>query len=57
LTTADIYDALSSSRPYRCKLAHEEVLKLMKRDVPNALNNYCLEALAIASQNIAQQIR
>jgi putative nucleotidyltransferase with HDIG domain len=57
LTTADIYDALSSSRPYRCKLAREEVLKLMRRDVPNALNNYCLEALAIASQNVLQQTR
>jgi len=50
LTTADIYDALSSSRPYRQKLSHDRVMKLMQNDAPHALDKTCLEALAITSR-------
>jgi putative nucleotidyltransferase with HDIG domain len=48
LTVADVYDALSSSRPYRQKLGREEVLKLMQNDAPQALDQSCMDALAAA---------
>ncbi|MBB5344353.1 HD-GYP domain-containing protein [Tunturibacter empetritectus] len=48
LTVADIYDALSSSRPYRQKLQCEEVLTLMQDDAPLTLDQSCMEALTMA---------
>ena len=48
LTVADIYDALSSSRPYRLKLQCEEVLTLMRGDAPLTLDQSCMDALATA---------
>jgi HD-GYP domain-containing protein (c-di-GMP phosphodiesterase class II) len=45
LTVADIFDALSSKRSYREALPLEEVLEIMKRDVPHALDVRCFEAL------------
>jgi putative nucleotidyltransferase with HDIG domain len=46
LAVADVYDALSCSRPYRKKLDCEQVLKLMRGDGPHALDQSCLNALA-----------
>jgi putative nucleotidyltransferase with HDIG domain len=46
LAVADVYDALSCSRPYRKKLDSEQVLKLMRGDGPHALDQSCLNALA-----------
>jgi putative nucleotidyltransferase with HDIG domain len=55
LTIADIYDALSSFRPYRQKLGYEQVIRLMRRDAPHALDQFCLEALVVAvRQNSAR---
>ncbi|WP_183981344.1 HD-GYP domain-containing protein [Tunturiibacter gelidoferens] len=46
LTVADIYDALSSQRPYRRPLGHEEALAIMYREAPRALDQGCSDALA-----------
>ena len=45
ITTADIYDALSAKRPYRDSLPTEKVLEIMSKDVPDALDASCFEAL------------
>jgi putative nucleotidyltransferase with HDIG domain len=50
LTVADIFDALSSSRPYRQRLACEEVLALMQDDAPLALDQSCMDALVLATR-------
>lgn len=52
LTVADIYDALSSYRPYRQKLRCAEVLKLMQNDSPRALDQSCMDALAVAIHTV-----
>jgi putative nucleotidyltransferase with HDIG domain len=51
LTVADMYDALSSSRPYRKKLGSEEVFKIMTNDAPQAIDQSCMDALAVAIQS------
>jgi putative nucleotidyltransferase with HDIG domain len=45
LAVADIFDALSASRPYRDALPVERVLNIMRKDAPHALDGDCLEAL------------
>ncbi|MGF7179822.1 HD-GYP domain-containing protein [Tunturiibacter psychrotolerans] len=51
LTVADIYDALSSQRPYRRPLGREEALAIMNREAPRALDQGCLDALAMATSH------
>ncbi|WP_371417219.1 HD-GYP domain-containing protein [Granulicella sp. L60] len=51
LTVADMYDALSCSRPYRKKLGSEEVFKIMTNDAPQAIDQSCMDALAVAIQS------
>ena len=46
LCVADVYDALSSARPYRKQLERNQVLKLMRSDAPHALDQSCLDALS-----------
>jgi HD-GYP domain-containing protein (c-di-GMP phosphodiesterase class II) len=46
LTVADIYDALTSQRPYRRPLGREEAILIMNREAPGALDHGCLDALA-----------
>jgi HD-GYP domain-containing protein (c-di-GMP phosphodiesterase class II) len=46
LATADIYDALSTPRPYRPALPEEMALKIMERDRGIGLHGECLDALA-----------
>ena len=48
---ADIYDALSAKRPYRDALPKERVLEIISKDVPEALDASCFEAL----QSVVQQ--
>ena len=54
LAVADVYDALAAKRPYREALPLEQVLGIMRKDAPHALDAECLEALAGASvRNLA----
>jgi HD-GYP domain-containing protein (c-di-GMP phosphodiesterase class II) len=46
IAVADIYDALSAKRPYRDALPKEEVLSIIGKDVPRALDAQCFEALS-----------
>ena len=45
VAVADVYDALSSKRPYRGALAKSEVFRIMGAEVPNALDADCFAAL------------
>ena len=45
LATADIYDALTTARPYRPALPEETALALMERDRDAAMCGECLDAL------------
>ncbi len=45
IAVADVYDALSSKRPYRGALAKSEVFRIMAADVPHALDADCFAAL------------
>lgn len=45
LVIADIYDALSTTRPYRDALQPEMVFEIMRSEAPHALDATCLEAL------------
>ena len=45
IAVADVYDALSSKRPYRGALTKAEVFKTMAADVPHALDADCFAAL------------
>jgi putative nucleotidyltransferase with HDIG domain len=51
LTVADIYDALSSQRPYRGPLEREEALVLMSREAPGAIDQGCVDALAAVTSH------
>jgi putative nucleotidyltransferase with HDIG domain len=48
LCTADICDALRASRPYRPAMPVERVLEVMQREVGDAIDPTCFEALQIA---------
>ncbi len=45
IAVADVYDALSSKRPYRGALAKSDVFRIMAADVPHALDADCFAAL------------
>ena len=45
LVVADIYDALSSKRPYRDALPPELAFQIMRKQAPDALDATCIEAL------------
>jgi len=45
LVVADIYDALSSKRPYRDALPPELAFQIMRKQAPHALDATCIEAL------------
>jgi putative nucleotidyltransferase with HDIG domain len=49
LTVADIYDALTSQRPYRRPLGREEAFLIMNLEAPRALDQGCLDALAMVT--------
>lgn len=48
LSVADVYDALTSSRPYRGALEGEQVLAMMERDRGTGFDADCLDALGCA---------
>ena len=45
LTVADVFDALTSDRPYREGIAADEAIEIMLRDVDRAFERPLLEAL------------
>ena len=45
LTVADMFDALSSNRPYRGALTREQVLDILRKDVPHAIDPDVFAAL------------
>jgi len=45
IAVADVYDALSSKRPYRGALSKSDVFRTMAADVPHALDADCFAAL------------
>lgn len=45
LTVADMYDALSGDRPYRAPLGIDQVMSILKKDAPHAIDEHCLAAL------------
>lgn len=50
LTVADMYEALSAKRPYREALSRDEVMKILWRDAPHAVDAECLAALEALSR-------
>jgi HD-GYP domain-containing protein (c-di-GMP phosphodiesterase class II) len=52
LAVADVYDALSTVRPYRHALSRPEVFAIMDRDADRGFSGECLEAL----KSIADEI-
>ena len=53
LTVADMYEALSAKRPYREALSHDEVMRILCRDTPHAVDEECLAALEAGVRNMA----
>ncbi|WP_395088354.1 HD domain-containing phosphohydrolase [Armatimonas sp.] len=45
LAVADIYDALTASRPYREAMPHEKALSLLKKEAGVALDADCVAAV------------
>ena len=45
ITTCDFYDALTSNRPYRAAMSHDEALAIMQAEEGKAIDPDCLAAL------------
>jgi len=45
VAVADVYSALSEDRPYRAGLDLEQIVKIMKNDLPHKLDRDCFDAL------------
>ncbi len=45
LAVADVYEALTSQRPYRHALAHQEALAVMEKDRTVSFDEDCFDAL------------
>ncbi len=45
VAVADVYGALSEDRPYRPGLSLEQIVSIMKNDVPGKLDEACFEAI------------
>ncbi len=48
LAVADIYDALAAKRPYRDAMPLEQVVGILGKDAPRAIDPVCVEALKTA---------
>ncbi len=57
LAVADVFDALSASRPYRNGLPREKVLAIMRNWSPRILDTTCLEALEQSGVGLDQTVR
>ena len=52
LAVADVYDALSTVRPYRHARSQPEVFAIMDRDADKGFSGECLEALKSVAGDI-----
>jgi putative nucleotidyltransferase with HDIG domain len=52
LVVADIFDAMSSTRPYREAMPLEKVFEIMAREVPHKLDARCFEALKVVGPDL-----
>jgi HD-GYP domain-containing protein (c-di-GMP phosphodiesterase class II) len=52
LVVADIFDAMSSTRPYREAMPLEKVFEIMAREVPQKLDARCFEALKVVGPDL-----
>ena len=52
LAVADVYDALSTVRPYRHALSPPEVFAIMDRDDGRGFDSECMEALRSVARGI-----
>jgi putative nucleotidyltransferase with HDIG domain len=57
LAVADVFDALSASRPYRTGMSREKVLASMRNCSPQILDGTCLEALEQSGTGFDQTFR
>lgn len=55
LVVADIYEALTASRPYRAGVAPEEALRILERDRGTRLDAAVLDALAAMVVNVEER--
>jgi hypothetical protein len=46
LAVADVYEALTSARPYRAAMRSEQALAIIRRESPQALDDEAASALA-----------
>ena len=53
LTVADMFDALSSDRPYRQPLERDEILKMLWEQAPHAIDRDCVAAVGSFPQGFA----
>lgn len=56
LAVADMYEALTAKRSYRTALGHEEVMAILCRDVPHALDAECVAALEVRFRGEAEVV-
>lgn len=47
IAVADIYEALSAKRTYREALGHDDIMRILCKDVPHALDAECVAALEV----------
>jgi putative nucleotidyltransferase with HDIG domain len=57
LAVADVFDALSASRPYRNGIPREKVLAIMRKWSPHILDAMCIEALEQSGTEFDQTFR
>lgn len=53
LTVADMFDALSSTRPYRPSLDMDQVMRILRNEAPHAIDPMCLDALRSIAEKAA----
>ncbi len=56
LAVADMYEALTAKRSYRAPMSHEEVMGILCRDAPHALDAECVAALEVRFRGKAAEV-
>ena len=56
LAVADVYEALTATRPYRPALTEDEALETIRRDVPRRLDADAYEALGDGDRPAARRL-
>ncbi len=55
LAVSEIYEALTTKRPYRDALPCEEAFEILEKDVPGALDGDCVAALKLHQPGVASE--